>query len=312
MIDVVTLTNLHKHYGSIGAVNGVSLSVRRGEVLGLLGHNGAGKTTLMKLILGLSAPSSGEVRVFGQSPRGKNGRASRLGVGYLPENVAFYGGLTGREVLGFFASLKGVSASGRDELLERVGLASAANRRVKGYSKGMRQRLGLAQALLGRPRLLLFDEPTAGLDPLAIRDFYVLLDELRSGGTTVILSSHVLAGVERHIDRAAILGGGRLLVIGNHEELGRRACLPFTIRVRGRCNAGDWKTLLEHTGAQVRRVSGTELELTSPPESKLMIMRAILDQDGVEDIELEPPTLEALYAHFEIGSSREEPSCATS
>ncbi len=314
MTDAVTLINLHKRYGSIAALNGVSLSVRRGEVLGLLGHNGAGKTTLMKLILGLASPSEGVVEVFEQSPCGKSGRTLRLNVGFLPENVAFYGQLTAREVLDYFARLKGVARAERDELLERVGLAGAADRRVKGFSKGMRQRLGLAQALLGRPRLLLFDEPTAGLDPLAIRDFYTLLDELRSTGTTVILSSHVLAGVEHHIDRAAILGSGRLLVIGNHEELGRRACLPFTIWVRGRFNGGDWKRLLEEKGARVRRVSETELELTCSAEAKLMIMRTLLDMEGLEDLEMEPPTLETVYAHFEKGNGhgREESSCATS
>jgi len=136
----------------------------------------------MKLILGILSASSGQVRVFGEDPRGPDSGRLRFQLGYLPENVSFYDNLSGREVLAYFARLKRVAPSEVDRLLTRVGLDHAARRRVRTYSKGMRQRLGLAQALLGEPRLLLLDEPTAGLDPMATRDVYNTIDELRSRG----------------------------------------------------------------------------------------------------------------------------------
>src|SRR5690606_30958723 len=142
---------------------------------------------------------------------------------YLPENVMFYPQLTGRETLTHFARLKQANTRQIEELLSQVGLQHAADRRVKTYSKGMRQRLGLAQALLGNPRLLLLDEPTVGLDPIATQDLYVLIDRLRQGGTSVILCSHVLPGVEPHIDRAAILAGGQLEAVGTLASLRNEA-----------------------------------------------------------------------------------------
>ncbi len=158
----------------------------------------------------------------------------RRRLGYLPENVQFYEQLSGREVLDYFARLKRVASGQVGELLERVGLAHAMDRRVKTYSKGMRQRLGLAQALLGEPRLLLLDEPTTGLDPMATKDFYGMVDELSRRGVSVILCSHVLPGVERHIDRAVIFGRGRMLAAGSIDELRESAALPLVMRLRSR------------------------------------------------------------------------------
>ncbi len=308
----VKLENLHKRYGRVQALDGVSLSAREGEVLGLLGHNGAGKTTIMKLVLGLTRPDSGRVEVLGRDPCGRDVRRLRHRLGYLPESVVFYGELTGREVLRYFARLKGIGRGASEPLLERLGLAQAADRPVKGYSNGMRQRLGLAQALLGEPALLLLDEPTAGLDPDATRDVYSMLDELRRRGATVMLSSHVLAGIERHIDRAAIIGAGRLLVSGNLEELGRRAGLGVTIRA-----GGDWADekrvdrVIER-GAVVHRRSATELELRVPGAAKLDVLRVLLAVDGIRDVAVEPPSLEMLYDHYGPASRPTEAPCATS
>ncbi len=311
MAFALELSGVTKDYGRLRAVDGVSFSVREGEIVGLLGHNGAGKTTLMKLVLGVTPCSAGTVRVLGRSPRAAGWDALRRAVGYLPESVSFYGTLTGREVLRYFARLKDVDRDQCNQLLKRVGLAGAADRRVKTYSKGMRQRLGLAQALLGRPRLLLFDEPTVGLDPLAARDFYMMLDDMRAEGVTVILSSHVLAGIEHHIDRAAILRDGQLLVAGTMDELRRRAGLPVTIRVRGPCEDAAWEERLRRKGVTSQRLNGTQLQLTTAFETKLDIMRLLLDLPGVEDIELAPPSLETLYAYY--GTNRvKEQSCTPS
>ncbi|WP_312359874.1 ABC transporter ATP-binding protein, partial [Stutzerimonas balearica] len=175
-MNAVEIQGVSQRYGSMTVLHDLHLSLGEGEVLGLFGHNGAGKTTSMKLILGLLAPSVGEVRVLGRAPADPQVRRQ---LGYLPENVTFYPQLSGRETLRHFSRLKGAALGQVDELLEQVGLIHAADRRVKTYSKGMRQRLGLAQALLGEPRLLLLDEPTVGLDPIATGDLYRLIDTLR-------------------------------------------------------------------------------------------------------------------------------------
>jgi Cu-processing system ATP-binding protein len=298
MTYAIELEQVRKKYGQVTAVECLSLQVAAGEVIGLLGHNGAGKTTTIKLILGIITASSGQVRVLGDSPRGRHAKQLRMQWGYLPESMSFYEQLSGREVLDYFGRLKRVAPSERDALLERVGLVDAADRRVKTYSKGMRQRLGLAQALLGRPRLLLLDEPTVGLDPIATRDLYQTLDELRRQGTTVILSSHVLSGIERHIDRVVIMRKGVLRAHGSIEELRRDAGLPVKILARGHWTAGTWEPRLQRQGVIDYQVNGTRLEVVSAIKSKLNVMRMLLDDTSVEDVDVQPPSLEALYVHF--------------
>jgi Cu-processing system ATP-binding protein len=289
---MVEFTDAGKRFGKVQALEHLTLSVQAGEIVGLLGHNGAGKTTSMKLILGLLRPTQGEVQVMGVAPSLQMGRERRRHVGFLPENVSFYQQLSGREILRYFARLKGAELPEVEQLLEQVGLRAAANRRVKTYSKGMRQRLGLAQALLGKPRLLMLDEPTAG------REFYGTLDELRGRGTTVVLSSHVLPGIEGHIDRAAILGHGRLLAAGSLDALRAQAALPLTIRVRGQWASQDWANDVSAAGMRVRHVKAHQLEFTGPEASKLAVLRLLLAVPGLQDVDVFPPSLDALYAHF--------------
>ena len=168
---IVEARGVTKDFGTVQAVRGVDLDIAPGELFGLIGHNGAGKSTLFKMMLGLIPVTRGEIRLDGESVTGPRFRETRRKIGYLPENVVLYDNLTGLETLFFFADLKAVPRSECAALLEKVGLSHAAGRRVREYSKGMRQRLGFAQALLGTPRLLFLDEPTTGLDPGAIRDF---------------------------------------------------------------------------------------------------------------------------------------------
>lgn len=299
MNDVIVFEGVGKRYGTLDTLIDLSFTVAEGEVVALLGHNGAGKTTSMKLILGLIAPSSGMVRSFGGNPFGANAEALRYQLGYLPENVSFYEQLSGREVLTYFARLKRAESLQVGELLERVGLAAAADRRVKTYSKGMRQRLGLAQALLGRPRLVLLDEPTTGLDPAATRDFYSMVRELRDDGCAVLLSSHVLPGIEPYIDRALILGDGRRLALGSIAKLRQEAALPTIIRASG-CWQPDTWTDHDWPEAAVELIyaDDRQLELKVPAGSKMAILRQLSDDTKVEDLELLPPTLESLYTHF--------------
>jgi len=305
MSCVIDLAGVSKDYGAVSALHDLTLRVQQGEVLGLLGHNGAGKTTTIKLILGVIEPSAGRVEVLGRSPTAKAARSLRMQWGYLPESVSFYEQLSGAEVLDYFARLKRVPVSERKELLDRVGLAEVAGRRVKTYSKGMRQRLGLAQALLGRPRLLFLDEPTVGLDPIAVRDFFAMLDQLRRQGTTVILSSHVLPGIEQHIDRVAIMRAGTLAALGTMDELRAEAGLPLKIRASGSWPQGVWESRLENQGLVHYKVNCTKLEVDSPLEAKLDVMRLLLNDEGVQDLELLPPSLESLYVHYNAVSHPE-------
>ncbi|TFH87648.1 ABC transporter ATP-binding protein [Billgrantia azerbaijanica] len=296
---VIEMAAVSKRFGALTALDGVSLTLHEGEVLGLMGHNGAGKSTSMKLILGLIRPTEGELRVFGHDPSGAEANALRQRLGYLPENVQFYEQLSGVEVLRYFARLKRRDPRGVDALLERVGLTHAMHRRVKTYSKGMRQRLGLAQALLGEPRLMLLDEPTVGLDPMATRDFYTMVDELRGKGVSVILCSHVLPGVERHIDRAAILGQGRMLAAGSIDELREAADLPLLVRVRTRQSEAALSQQLQAFGVTVTPGAADRFTLAVPARAKVAVLRTLMAEAAIEDLDLEPPTLESLYAHFD-------------
>jgi Cu-processing system ATP-binding protein len=298
MTSVVRLEKVSRHFGKVRAVVDLDLEVAAGEVLGLLGHNGAGKSTTMKMILGVLAPSAGQVQVLGENPRGRAAGHLRLQLGYLPENVSFYDNLSGREVLRYFARLKRIEVKLADRLLERVGLGEAADRRVRTYSKGMRQRLGLAQALLGAPKLLLLDEPTVGLDPIATRDVYDMIDELRETGTSVILSSHVLAGVEKHLDRVAILAHGRLQADGTIDALRQQANLPLRVRARTTSLNGQINERLAKLGLNGRTVRNDLIEFDAPASRKLEIMRALLTDEDITDVNVDSPSLESLYTHF--------------
>ncbi|MFP5337630.1 MAG: ABC transporter ATP-binding protein, partial [Gammaproteobacteria bacterium] len=269
-MNAVEIQGVSQRYGSMTVLHDLNLNLGEGEVLGLFGHNGAGKTTSMKLILGLLAPSEGQVKVLGRAP---NDPQVRRQLGYLPENVTFYPQLSGRETLRHFARLKGAALGQVDELFEQVGLAHAADRRVKTYSKGMRQRLGLAQALLGEPKLLLLDEPTVGLDPIATQDLYLLIDRLRQRGTSIILCSHVLPGVEAHINRAAILAKGRLQAVGSLSQLRAEAGLPVRIRASGISERDSWLQRWTDAGHSARGLSESSLEVVAVNGHKLVLLR---------------------------------------
>lgn len=206
--------------GRLRAVDSLSLTIERNTVFGLLGPNGSGKSTTIKMILGLVKPDRGTCELLGQSSANP---AARIGVGYLPEAPYFQRFLTGRELLQYFASLLRVPSKDLskriDALLARVGLEDAGDRRIGGYSKGMLQRIGLAQALIGDPEALILDEPTAGVDPVGAAEIAALIGELKAEGKTVLLCSHLLSQVESVCDRVAIMGRGKLLVEGSIESL---------------------------------------------------------------------------------------------
>jgi ABC-2 type transport system ATP-binding protein len=201
-------------------LHGLDLTVEPGEVFGFLGPNGAGKTTTVKILLGLVAPTSGEARLFGVAA---GDAEARRRVGYLPENFRFHDWLTGYALLDFHARLAGVSLAGRrqriPQVLDLVGLAGRGGERVHNYSKGMTQRIGLAQAIIHEPDLVLLDEPTSALDPVGRREVRDLIRSLRGRGMTVFLNSHLLSEVEMVCDRVAIVDHGRVVRSGRLEEL---------------------------------------------------------------------------------------------
>ncbi|MFB9948226.1 ABC transporter ATP-binding protein [Rhizobium puerariae] len=299
MTATVELTRVSKRYAGIEATRDMSFALNAGETVALVGHNGAGKTTLIKLMLGLIRPTGGAVRVLGEDPA-TGDFAVRQRLGYLPESVSFHMTLTGRETLAFYARLKRVTHAAMDALFERVGLApEAADRPVRTYSKGMRQRLGLAQALLGEPRILLLDEPTSGLDPALRRNFYDLITELSGRGTTVLLSSHALTELEGRADRVIIVNRGVKIADGTLDELRRIARLPTRISIRPANDAspgladGRWN-----------RTAQGRFEAEVAPEEKIALLHEVTANPAMlTDLSIAEPTLDDLYAHFLNGQA---------
>ena len=299
---VIHISGVHKHYGAVHAVNGVDLSIEPGEVFGLIGHNGAGKSTLFKMMLGLIPATRGEIRVGGALVQGPQFRDVRRHMGYLPENVVLSDNLTGLGTLHFFAKRKGVPTQQCGAVLERVGLSHAADRAVQGYSKGMRQRLGFAQALLGQPKVLFLDEPTTGLDPQAIRSFYATLKELRSQGVTMILTSHILAELQERVDRLAIMAAGRIQALGSVQALREQVNMPLSVQVQCPAHAvAEIQTALSGLNLSVQTNSVTPLILTMPcpRDQKMAVLRTLAGMaDLVQDIQVFEPSLEDVFFDF--------------
>ena len=291
-MSALVIKNLSKHYGDLETVREVSLNIAPGERIALLGHNGAGKTTLMRMVLGLTPATTGSIQVLGFAP---GSRKARGAIGFLPENVAFHGALTGREQLNHFAQLKSVRASVADDLLERVGLTEAADRKIRTYSKGMRQRIGLAQALLGNPKLALLDEPTSGLDPILRHEFYNIIEELAASGTAVLLSSHALTELETRTDRIAIMSKGELVVDDTLVALRERAHLPISVKVTTTEDKAD--AIAADLGGQ--RVNGRSFSLACQQDTKVATIGRVTALGSViKDIDVAPASLEELYRHY--------------
>ncbi|MEP3297663.1 MAG: ABC transporter ATP-binding protein, partial [Pseudoruegeria sp.] len=214
---------------------------------------------------------------------------------YLPENAAFHPALTGREQLQHFLRLRGETAGKADDLLNRVGLAEAAGRRIGTYSKGMRQRVGLAQALIGTPRLMILDEPTSGLDPVSRREFYTLLDDLAAQGTAILLSSHALSEVEARTDRIVILSRGQKVAEGALAHLRAEAALPLMVNLRPFSGkraevAASFPEAQEQHGALVFPITQSE--------KNAVLERLVAAGDQIEDFDVHPPSLDDIYAHI--------------
>jgi Cu-processing system ATP-binding protein len=230
----ISINDLVVEFGRLRALDRASLSCKSGEITVLAGPNGAGKSTLLNVILGLVSIKAGVVEVDGRQAI-QPGRSSpnwlRKELGYLPERVAFSGNLTGRQVMQFFARARKVSFQRAEETLSLIGLSEAACRKVRTYSRGMRQRLGLGVSLLSDPRLLILDEPTGGLDQQGLSILWQVFRDWKADGRTVIVSTHELALIERRADRIHVLEGGRVRASGTASELCERSGLPPTLRL---------------------------------------------------------------------------------
>lgn len=292
---LIRTRGLHRRFGDTVAVRDLDLDVRRGEVFGLLGANGAGKTTTLRVLLGLLPPSSGEVEVAGHQPGDPAGLAQ---VGALVEEPAHYPYLSGRDNLRVCARLAGVDASRVDEVLEVVALTDRADDKVKTYSLGMRQRLGVAVALLKDPPLMILDEPTNGLDPQGMTAMRALIRELGTGSRTVVLSSHLLGEIEQVCDRAAVIHRGELLTEGQVTELRGAA----HVRVLGDPIGGAESVCARF--AEVRRDDEGGL-LVGVGEERIPQLNAALVEAGVSVFELrrEQRSLEQAFLELTGGET---------
>jgi len=292
MTAAIATRGLGKRYGRITALEDLTLEVGEGEAFGFLGPNGAGKTTTIRLLLGLLRPNTGEAIVLGKKV--SRSVAWRGDVGYLPGDMAFWPRLSGQETLDFLAELTGRPATARVGLLKRLALGAAElSRPVRTYSDGMKQKLGIVQALQCAPRLALLDEPTKGLDPLMQQAFYEIVIDMRRHGATVFLSSHVISEVERVCDRVAMLRAGRLVTVGSVVQLReaerRRVVASFSADVDA--------AALAHFG-EVKAAAPRHVELLVA-QSQVAALVARLGMLPLADLLVEHPTLEeAFLEHY--------------
>jgi ABC-2 type transport system ATP-binding protein len=303
MTAVIEARNLTKRYGNNAAVDGISFTVERGEIFGLLGPNGAGKTTTILMLLGLTDISDGEARVLGHDPQREPLQVKRR-VGYLPDSVGFYDHLSATDNLHYTARLIGIPAAERDErirsALARVGLADAADHMVRTYSRGMRQRLGLAEIVMKNVEIAILDEPTSGLDPQATTELLAMIRDLKRDGVAVLLSSHLLERVQSVCDRVALFHAGRLALIGTVAELGRQVLGGgFAVEVEAQ---GDG---LAQRLAQIPGVRGVEeqgqdrIRLLADRDIRPDAAAAVVGAGGrLTRLSIEEQSLEAIYARY--------------
>ncbi len=279
--------DLTKNYGDVTVVDHLSFQVKENEVFGLLGPNGAGKTTTILMLLGLTEPVAGTARVFDYNPTREPLKVKRV-VGYLPEEVGFYDNLTARENLRFIAELNNISTteteSRIDEVLEKVGLTEERDIITRKFSRGMRQRLGIADVLIKKPRLVILDEPTSGLDPKGINQLLDVIADLPGTGTSVLLSSHQLQQVQRVCHRVGILAKGKMVVEGAIDELGREAMAGgrYLIEVETaefKAELADIISKIE--GVEKVEAEGVMLKISTGSDLRSQISRAVIDSGAL-------------------------------
>jgi len=310
---VITARGLTKRYRRATVVDGIDFDVAKGEIFGLLGPNGAGKTTTILMMLGLTDVTAGEVRVLGYDPV-RQPLAVKRRVGYLPDSVGFYDYLTAAENLAYTARLMGFAPAERThritDALSRVQLRDVADRPVRTFSRGMRQRLGLAEIVMKGAEIAILDEPTSGLDPQATVDFLALIEQLKHEGVTVLLSSHLLDQVQRVCDRVALFQIGRIVLQGTVPELAKEVLgAGFVVEVDAVAPPGaDLEArLLAVPGVSSVQRAGDRYRLTAVRDVRADAARAVVAADGaLTQLSVDTPSLEAIYTRFFQRTARPE------
>jgi ABC-2 type transport system ATP-binding protein len=306
MQDVVLQSHdLTKRYGDFVAVDNLNLTVYKGEVFGLLGPNGAGKTTTILMLLGLTDPSAGSVQVLGLDPT-RQPLTVKAHVGYIPDQIGFYDTMTARENLAYIAQLNGIrraEATARiTAALDQVGLHDVADRRVGTFSRGMRQRLGVAEVLIKRPQMIIMDEPTLALDPEAAREFLELIRRLKSEGITIMLSSHLLHQVQVVCDRIGLFHRGKMVLEGAVDELARRVISgAYRIRIEAETNGTPIDAALGKLSGvvHVHHPTSSIYELEAEHDLRAAAAQAVVEAGGkLLSLGMEMPNLDEIYTQY--------------
>ena len=309
MDTVIAAQGLTKRYGSAMVVDGIDFAVGKGETFGLLGPNGSGKTTTILMMLGLTERSAGYVTVLGEDPM-RSPLTVKRRVGYLPDSIGFYDNLTATENLAYTARLMGIARAERGRriaaALARVRLSDVAGKRVGTFSRGMQQRLGLAEIIMKQAEIAILDEPTSGLDPQSTIEFLDLIRELRGEGVTVLLSSHQLDQVQRICDRVALFQSGRIVLMGPVGDLARQVLgAGFVVEVEAEGHGLDRRLAAVPGVSAVASVGQNRYRLTADRDVRPEAARAVVAAGGaLTRLSVDEPSLDAIYArYFQTGSS---------
>ena len=302
---VVETVDLTKKYGEFTAVDRLNLRIEEGEVFGFLGPNGAGKTTTILMLMGLTEPSGGKVSVAGFSPTREPLKVKRV-VGYFPEKIGFYNDLTARQNLRYTADLNGIGEAVADrkitELLGKVGLADVEDKVVGKYSRGMKQRLGIADCLIKDPRVVILDEPTSGIAPQGIEQILGLIADMAKQNITVLLSSHQLHQVQRVCSRVAILAKGHLVAEGSVDKLGREAIGGGAFRIEIETAEADGRLveLIEHMpGVKSVQAAGKRLYVNCDTDLRPQIAKVVVESGALlSEMKIEKYGLEEIYMKY--------------